>query len=232
MPSALAFRHLPHENLGGFLEPLEEAGYAVRYAETPIHGVDRTAAEAADVLFVLGGPCGAYETENYRFLADEIAAVRERLAGDRPTLGVCLGAQIIVRALGGEVRPGGRVELGWGPVMLTDAGRAGPLRHLDGVPIMHWHADTFDLPDGCDLLASTPAYAHQAFARGPNVLGLQCHPEIDGRDFEHSIIGKDSYLAEYGLTVRGLREQARALAPAAGRAGAAMLSDWLAGLRR
>ena len=230
MPTALVFRHIPHEGPGVFAEVLAGAGWDVAIRETPLAGVDHAQGLAADLLIVMGGPCGAHETQVYPWLGDTMALLAERMALDRPTLGVCLGAQLIAAALGCAVFRGPAPEIGWHPVGLTEAGRATPLRHLDGVPVLHWHADTFDLPAGAQLLATTPAYHHQAFARGPRLLALQFHPEVDGRDFEHWLVGQDRALAHHGLTVPGLRAAGRAHGPAAGKAGAALLGDWLGGL--
>src|SRR3546814_2881226 len=91
---------------------------------------------------------------------------------------------MIAAALGAPVYPGGRMELGFAPVMLNGAGAGSPLRHLDGIPVLHWHSDTFDLPSGVELLASTESYAHQAFRRGSNLLALQFHAEM--RSEEHT----------------------------------------------
>jgi GMP synthase (glutamine-hydrolysing) len=213
-----------------FATVLREAGWRLEVADTPLVGVDGPAARRADLLVVMGGPFGAYETQVYPYLADEIAAIRDRIAAGAPTLGVCLGAQLIAAALDCAVFRGPQPEIGWHPVELTEAGRASPLRHLEAVPLLHWHADTFDLPPGAELLASTPAYRHQAFARGARLLALQFHAEHDGSNFEHWILGEDRALARHGLTVPRLREAGRTHGPAAGRAGAAMLADWLGGL--
>lgn len=230
MLTAHVIEHLPHEGLGAFRPVLEAAGYAVPVNATPIEGVDRAAATAADLLIVMGGPCGVYEAETYPYLADEIAVLAERVAADRPTLGVCLGAQLMAAAMGARVYKGPGPEIGWHAVTLTEAGHASPLAALDSVPILHWHGDSFDLPEGATLLASTPAYAHQAFSAGPRILALQCHPEADGADFEHWLCGADADLRRHGLSVPGLRAQAQAHGARAGEAGAAMLGRWLSGL--
>lgn len=230
MPVAHVFRHLPHEGPGVLADALTEAGWHVDIADPPLSGVDADAAARADLLLVMGGPFGAYEVQVYPYLADELAAVRARIAAGAPLLGVCLGAQLIAAALDCAVFRGPAPEIGWHPVALTEAGHGSPLRQLDGVPVLHWHGDTFDLPEGAELLATTPAYRNQAFSRGPRLLALQFHPEQDGRDFEHWILGEDRGLARHGLTVPRLREAGRLHGPAAGRAGKAMLAEWLGGL--
>lgn len=222
-------QHLAFEDLGSFEPVLRQRGHAIEVLQAGVDDVS-AAIRQAECLVVLGGPIGVYETEAYPFVVDEVEALRERLSARRPTLGICLGAQLMAAALGARVYPGGRKEIGWGPLRLTSAGRASALSHLDGVAVLHWHGDTFDLPEGCELLASTDLFERQAFSLGPNVLGLQCHPEADARRFERWLIGHAGELASAGIDVRVLREQARALGPALERAAQGMLTGWLDGL--
>ena len=222
-------QHLAFEDLGSFEPVLRQRGHAIEVLQAGVDDVS-AAIRQAQCLVVLGGPIGVYETEAYPFVVDEVEALRERLRARRPTLGICLGAQLMAAALGARVYPGGRKEIGWGPLQLTSAGQASALSHLEGVAVLHWHGDTFDLPEGCELLASTDLYERQAFSLGPNVLGLQCHPEADARRFERWLIGHAGELASVGIDVRVLREQARALGPALERAAQDMLTGWLNGL--
>jgi GMP synthase (glutamine-hydrolysing) len=92
-------------------------------------------------LLVLCGPIGVYEEDAYPFLIAETAAIRGRVMQARPTLGICLGAQLMAKALGAMVKPGPVKEIGWAPVELTAAGYASPLRHLDRIHVLHWHGD-------------------------------------------------------------------------------------------
>src|SRR5262249_51014029 len=122
---------------------------------------------------------GVYDSEEYPFLLDELELLRACLQQRLPTVGICLGAQLLASALGARVYPGPHKEIGWSPLSLTEAGAAGPLVALGaGLPVLHWHGDSFDLPAGATLLASTALYRHQAFALGPTILGLQFHPEV------------------------------------------------------
>ncbi|MBR1217703.1 glutamine amidotransferase [Bradyrhizobium sp. U87765 SZCCT0131] len=229
--TVVAIRHVHFEDLGIFAPALADSGYAISYRDAGVDDLRAPAVEDADLLAVLGGPIGAYEDDKYPFLTEEIALIEQRLAAGRPTLGICLGAQLMARALGQRVYPGPAKEIGWAPVNLTEAGRAGPLRHLDNVAVLHWHGDTFDLPDGADRLASTAVCLNQAFAIGANALALQFHPEVEARTFERWLIGHAAELAQASLTLPALRADTRAFAAAADRHGRACLDQWLQELR-
>jgi GMP synthase (glutamine-hydrolysing) len=229
MRTALVIRHVHFEDLGAFANPLAAAGYRVRYLDAGLVELRPEEAGVVDLLVVLGGPVGAYDGHLYPFLQGELDSLRARLAARAPTLGVCLGAQLMAASLGARIAPGPIKEIGWAPVELTDAGRGGPLRHLGGVPVLHWHGDAFDLPPGAACLASTPYCANQAFTLGRYALGFQFHPEADGQGFERWLIGHAVEIASVpGLSVATLREDARRFGPAAGEAGRRCLAEWLA----
>lgn len=231
MKTALIVRHVPREGAAGYLQPIEAAGYhidRVDVAHADFAGVDLS---QPDLLIMMGGPMGVYETDRHPWIAIQIEKLAARLAQDRPTLGVCLGSQMIAAALGAPVYPGDTTELGFAPVTLNPAGAASPLRHLDAVPVLHWHGDTFDLPPDVELLASTAAYPHQAFRRGCNLLALQFHAEM-GEDarFEEWLTHFWSDLECAGACRHALRADHDAHGPGAVAAGRAMIGEWLAGL--
>ena len=230
MKRALVLRHVDHEGIAGYREPIEAAGYAIERVAAHHAGCARLDILSPDLLVVMGGPMGVYDAGTYPWLTDEIAVIRRRLAADLPILGVCLGSQLIAAALGAEVRKGPVREIGFAPLTLTGPGKAGPLRHLAGVDVLHWHGDTFDVPEGTELLAATAPYA-QAFARGRNVLALQFHAEM-GEDerFEHWLANDAADIAEVGSTPEALRAAHDRLGPPAVAAGRAMITEWLAGL--
>jgi len=227
-----AIRHLGFEDLGSFAVPLQEAGYDIEYIDVAERDPATVDPLGADLLVVLGGPIGVYDHDAYPVVSDEIRLLRARLSADRPTLGICLGAQLMAAALGARVYPGPAREIGWSALDLWDAAVPNPLAALRGVPVLHWHGDTFDLPEGCTLLASTALCANQAFSRGPNVLGLQFHPEVPGGRFEHWLLGHAHELATAGLDPVALRRDARRYAGRLEQAGAALLAGWLSRLTR
>lgn len=227
--TAIALRHVAFEDLGLLAPLLDAAGWQVSYRDAPLDPLRDPALDDAGLLIVLGGPVGVYQTDDYGFLTDEIALVERRLARRRPTLGICLGCQIMAKALGAAVFPGARKQIGWGAVRLTEEGLASCLKPLAApqARVLHWHGDTFDLPDGATRLASTALTPNQAFALGETALALQFHAEADGAAIEPWLIGHTCELGQAGVSVPDLRAQSAALRDAAAAAGAAMLSDWL-----
>lgn len=231
LKTAVAIRHVGFEDLGLFESVLQAAGYKVHYYEAGIDPLWTLEPVKTELLVVLGGPVGVYDSRTYPVLAEEIDLLAQRIAAGRPTFGICLGAQLMAAALGARVAPTGTREIGFAPLDLTDAGRAGPLAALEGVSVLHWHGDMFDIPVGAVRLAATAACPNQAFALGPNVMGVQFHPETDAARLESWLIGHAVELAAAGIDPRDLRAQALAAGPALRAAGSAMFAAWLAGLR-
>ena len=223
----IALQHLAFEDLGRFANVLTRAGHAIDYRQAGPSALSADEWRHADLVVVLGGPIGAYDTATYPWLAEEIAGLRERLALQRPTLGLCLGAQLMARALGARVYPSGHTEIGWAPVDLSAAGRASCLAALDGEPVLHWHGDTFDLPPGAELLASTARTPHQAFRHGRHALALQFHPEADPARIEPWLIGHHHELATAGIDIPALRARSAELADLRSDAATRMLTAWL-----
>jgi GMP synthase (glutamine-hydrolysing) len=234
MKRAVVIRHLAFEDLGSLAPALAKHGYDVRYVEAGVDDVTALATEAPDLLVVLGGPIGVYETDIYPVLNDEIALVRSRLQAGLPTLGICLGAQLMAAALGARVYPGHGKEIGWSPVLpVGEVGDSHPLRPLfaAGVQVLHWHGDTFDIPEGATHLASSALYQNQAFSVGANALALQFHPEVQGRAIERWLIGHAGGLASAKIDIPALRATSAVQAAALELAAVPFWDDWLQGLR-
>jgi GMP synthase (glutamine-hydrolysing) len=225
--TVLALRHVHFEDLGSFAGVLEELGYDISYSDVGEPDFCTGDPCSADLLVVLGGPIGVYD-DAYPFLDAERAFIGARLAAGLPTLGICLGAQLIAVALGAAVFPTGFKEIGFSKLALTAAGRRGPLRCLDGIAVLHWHGDTYSLPREAEHLASSTLVEQQAFSIGLNVLGLQFHPEVEAdQRFERWLVGHAAELASAGIEVPALRAAARDDGPALRSAARLMLRDWL-----
>lgn len=226
--SAVALRHVAFEDLGLLAPIMEREGWNVSFCEAPVDDLGHSSIGDADLLIVLGGPIGVYETESYPFLTREIDLLERRLAQGRPTVGICLGAQLMAKALGARVYAGGVKEIGWGSVTLTDSGHASSLKPLaEGAPVLHWHGDTFDLPDNAARLASSENYENQAFAFGNNVLALQFHLEADPRQLEERYVGHAVELASAKISVQELRARTAEVSKTVARAADRVFTTWL-----
>lgn len=229
----IAIRHVAFEDLG-LIEPLlKEQGCEISYIDA--WQLERAAVVDADLVVFLGGPISVNDETDYPFLTEEIELAKTRLAAERPTLGICLGAQILARAIDGRVHPGPEKEIGWAPVKLTDPGRASVLAPLRDVPVLHWHGEVCELPPGVDSLATTGACATQAFLPGPNALALQFHIEAGADGIEPWLVGHTGEIsATAGVTVAGLRADTRRYGSALETAAGDVFRRWFSevGIRR
>lgn len=229
--TALAIRFLSFENLGVFEQVLRDRDYAVHYLDAGVDELDDDAVLKADLVVVLGGPIGANDGDRYPVVDDVTRILRRRIDRGLPIVGFCLGAQLIARALGAAVTPSTSQEIGYGPLQLTTEGQASVLRHLGSSPVLHWHNDRFEIPDGAVLLASTDRCPSQAFTYGEHVLALQFHLEVPRSDIERWLIGHAEALVTAGIHPDTIRAQAEEhgdnLEPIASR----LLAEWLPGVR-
>lgn len=230
MKRALVIRHTPYEGIAGFRQPVEDAGYLIDRVDVTDPSFARTDFIAPDLVVLMGGPMGVYEREVNPWIDREVEALARRLDRHLPVLGVCLGAQMIAAALGSRVYPGPVKEVGFAPITINDAGRRSPVRHLADVPVLHWHGDTFDLPAGVELLASSDLYAHQAYRRGAELLALQCHPEMGEDARFEEWLEDEAYLALAGTHPAAMHDAHDTHGPRAVAAGRAVVGEWLAGL--
>jgi GMP synthase (glutamine-hydrolysing) len=191
MKNAIVIRHLAFEDLGSLANVLKQQDYKVTYVEAGLDSLAEIDPLTPDLLVILGGPIGAYDEQDYPFIIDEMRLLERRLASDLPTLGICLGAQLMARTLGAKVYPGKEKEIGWSPLELSNAGMHSALADLgiEHTSVLHWHGDTFDLPINSTLLASSAKYQNQAFSWGKSGLALQFHPEVTASGLERWFIG-------------------------------------------
>lgn len=221
--TAVAIQHGPFEHLGNLELILKQQQFDVRYIyawQEPI-----PASISTDLLIVLGGTMGVYEAGTYPFLSAELNLLKHRLAEDLPTLGICLGAQLMAKALGAEVYRGPQQEIGWAPITLTNAGKNSCLNAFSSIPVFHWHGDTFDLPTGVQLLASSALYQQQAFKAGQKGLALQFHPEVTAEQLREWL--KDDVSENSHIDIAKIREETNSSIAALQTQAAQCWQTWL-----
>lgn len=222
MKKALAIRHVPFEDLGSF-EPIISSKYDIRYLNIAYENIPSS---SFDLTIVLGGPIGVYEENLYPFLQNEIDYLKHRLNQNLPTLGICLGSQLIARALGASVYPSGHKEVGWIPLQLTEEGKKSIIQPLENTSMFHFHGDTFDLPDGATLLASTPLCKNQIYSIG-KALAFQCHPEVMQPKLEQWWIGHAVELSNLKISPNDLRLETERNCPKLEQIAPFIIKKWI-----
>jgi GMP synthase-like glutamine amidotransferase len=185
-------QHVPYEGPGAVADVLSALGHRLHVVAlhdgADVPGVDEVVGpDGEGGLVVLGGPMGALDDAEHPFLPAERDLLAACVAHDVPVLAICLGAQLLAGALGADVFRGPRGEVGAGTVTLTEDAADDVVfaTFADGdrvLPVVHWHHDTYDLPAGAVLLASSKRYEQQAFRAGARAYGLQFHVELGPRD--------------------------------------------------
>jgi GMP synthase (glutamine-hydrolysing) len=180
-PKILVFQHVPYEPLGTLNPLLKEAGFRIRYVNFGRNPSERPSLDKYAALIVLGGPMNSDQIDTYPNLITEVEIIREAVERDMSVLGICLGAQLLAKALGGSVSRNHTRELGWYDVDLTADGANDPVLSTFArqQTVFQWHEDGIALPDGCVHLASSPASDVQAFRHGEHAYGFQFHLEVD-----------------------------------------------------
>ncbi len=180
MKPLLVFQHIECETPGIFLDMLEKQKRPVETVR--LYKGDQVPDNLSPYsgLLVMGGPMSVNDEAAYPWLRTEDRLLKEALALDFPTLGICLGSQLIAKAAGGMVRQGSRKEIGWYPVHLTMAARHDRLFSVfpEAIEVFEWHGEYFDTPPGAVNLARSTPYGCQAFSIGKNVYGLLFHLEV------------------------------------------------------
>lgn len=191
MTKVLALRHMYSGCMFNVETIFTKQGFSCSHIEGFTTDFSKIDALEPDILVVMGGSMGVYEADLYPYLHHEIRILKERVAADKPTLGICLGSQLMAASQGCSVYKGKQgKEKGFFPVTLTEAGTQTPLVHFapDKTRVLHMHGDTFDLPENATLLASTDLYKNQAYRIGKNCFATQFHPEFNHAGFENMMV--------------------------------------------
>ena len=166
-------QHVAFETPGLLTGVVREKGYSLRtiavFDDEPLPST-----ADFDGLIIMGGPMSIHDEDMYPWLRAEKALIAAAIREGKKVLGICLGAQLIATVSGARVYPNPQKEIGFWPVQWTEAAGKGDAQEV----FFHWHGETFDLPAGAVLLASTAACVNQAFLLGDKVLGVQFHPEV------------------------------------------------------
>lgn len=184
MMKVLVILHDPSEGPGTLEDYLAFKRVAVHKVRLYAYESLPQSVESYDAVVSMGGPMNVNEDEQYPFLRDETGFLKQAIDLGLPVLGICLGAQMIARSCGASVYKAPNQEIGWNQVLLTDAGKDDMFFHNlpEELTVFQWHNDTFDLPEGGQLLATSAGCLHQAF-RYHNAYGLQFHVEVTPQIF-------------------------------------------------
>ena len=225
---AVIFQHMSSSAPGTILSVLQNRGIEPRIIFTASEDISDFDPLAPDLLVVLGGAPGVYQSEEYPFLKDEAKVLEKRLAADKPTLGICLGAQLMAAALGQRVYRGDQgPEIGWHEIQLTEAGQSSMIAPYAKGRVMQWHNDTFDLPKEATLLASSEKFRHQIYSVGRNAMAFQCHIEVTSKILADWFVSGAGRFVENKEMLQSLRHDTDTYVPGMSKVTTSFLTDWL-----
>lgn len=169
-------QHVPFEGLGSIESWLESNGYSITntqlYESATFPEMDQV-----DLVIAMGGPMSVNDEDDYPWLVLEKQFIRDAINAGKPVLGICLGAQLIATAMGAKIYKNAETEIGWFPLHGVPQVSSSLFSFPTSIQVFHWHGETFDLPAGATLLASSDGCVNQAFQLGSSVIGLQFHLE-------------------------------------------------------
>lgn len=188
-------QHESYEGLGCIEGWAEENGFEL--SSTKLYkGEKLPSVDSFDFLVIMGGPMGVHDAGEYPWLEDEFTFVGQVINNNTPVLGVCLGSQVIAHCLGAEIYKASEKEIGWFPIT-SSSPKGVELGFLPAhCEVFHWHGETYDLPKGAELLASSTVCENQAFVYNNKVVGLQFHLEVSGGGIKEFIDNNKNELVE------------------------------------
>jgi len=201
-------QHVPFEELGSIETWLKNNGFEISKTLFPKESIFPKI-ENIDFLIVMGGPMSVNDENQYEWLIEEKRYIKNFIEMGKPTLGVCLGAQLIANVLGSKVYPNKEKEIGWFHISVSNKINNSALNFIDKQMVFHWHGETFDLPKDAIHLAETKACKNQAFQFGNSVIGLQFHLEVTPKTVNKLINGcRDELLnsSKYVQTEKQIEE--------------------------
>lgn len=210
MPTACCLQHVEFEGLGIYDFALRSRGFDIETFLVPKQGVPK---DVADFHIIVGGPMSANGRDPW--IASEIAFVGKAVASGKPVLGICLGAQIMAKALGGSVYKGPQLEIGMTAIHLTAEGKADPVfgQLQDPAEVFEWHGEGIQPPPGAVVMASSAAYPVQAFRYGPKAVGVLFHAEMDRTDIDRLCAHCPADIRAAGLTSSAILQKAKFYLP-------------------
>ncbi len=178
---AVCLQHVPFEGPGALATYLATRGASLKCYLVPKDGLPQ---DPGDLLLVMGGPMSVNDPDSW--IDEETSFIRSAITAGKPILGICLGSQLIAKALGAAVRAGPAIEIGMTPVRLTQEGRQDPVfrTFTDTFNVFEWHGEIFDLPRGAVALAGSAIAPLQAFRYGSHVYGVLFHMEMEQEGIE------------------------------------------------
>lgn len=181
--NVFVLQHVPFEGIGIIEKLLDERHAKISYVRFFKSDVQLPELDEVDMIIAMGGPMSINDEKTYPWLAEEKSFIRAAITKQIPVLGICLGAQLIASIYGAEVRKSANTKIGWFPIRGIYQG-VGKLSFPYETTVLHWHGETFMMPDSGSLLAFSETCLNQAFQIGTNVIGLQFHPEITREDLQ------------------------------------------------
>ncbi len=223
---AYVIRHVAFEDLGSWQEVIGK-NFIIRYFDAGYNDLSVIDKDEPDLLIILGGPIGVYDEADYPFLITEKLIIKKRITNKLPTLGVCLGAQLIASAMGARVYKGHIKEIGWSSLKFFHNYQSAYFKHLADTKVLHWHGDTFELPNNAILHASSSLYPNQAFTINNHVLAIQFHPEITELGMERWFIGHSSEILHNQINLKELRNDTKKYASQLAKKSQLFLEAWI-----
>ena len=194
---AICLKHVPFEGPGAFATHLTHRGISLERYLVPEVGLPE---DPGDLLIVMGGPMSVNDPDPW--IEQEVVFIRAAMTSGVPVLGVCLGSQLMAKALGATVRPGRALEIGMTSIRLSDDGKRDPVFQScpEQLSVFEWHGEVFDLPRDCVTLAGSEVAPLQAFRYGARSYGLLFHLEMEASGIKALSAECAPDLARAGLT--------------------------------